>query len=75
MVNEVAKLNPNVDQNKSYGEAIAQVVWSTWDKGIIGSGSLTAQQIKDTALADKENGSFSFYGEYVMIFKQSYEKF
>ena len=75
LIDEVVKLNVNIDQNKSYGESIAQVVWSTWDKGIIGNTPLTAQKIKEDALADKESGSFSYYDDYVKIFKTAYENF
>jgi len=77
LINEIAKLNTNVDLNKSFGEALAQITWSTWDteKAYTGAnGKSQPQHIKDLTLADKDNGTFSSYDSCVEIFKLAYEK-
>ena len=79
MVLELNKVNVNVNINQSFGESMAQLVYTTWntDKAFKGADGkpLTAQQIKDVCLADKVSGDFSYYDEYVKIFKQWYENF
>lgn len=79
MVLELNKVNVNVNINQSFGESMAQLVYTSWntDKAFKGADGkqLTAQQIKDVSLADKESGDFSYYDEYVKQFKQSYENF
>ena len=78
IVNELVKINPNTDINVSYGEAIAQLVWSTWDteKGFSDNNNqVNAQSIKDVTIADRDNGTLSFYQDYVKIFQEGYKIF
>jgi hypothetical protein len=75
MGGELIKVNTNVDINKSYAESIAQIIYTTFDtikafNGGENGEKLTTQQIKDTTLADKTAGTFTYYDEYV---KNSYE--
>jgi hypothetical protein len=75
MVGELIKVNTNVDINKSYAESITQIIYTTFDtikafNGGENGEKLTTQQIKDTTLADKTAGTFTYYDEYV---KNSYE--
>jgi len=79
MITELNKINVNTNINQSFGESMAQLVYTAWntDKAFTGENGtpLTAQQIKDVSLADKASGDFPYYDDYVKIFKESYEKF
>ncbi len=79
MVNELVKINPNADLNKSYAEAITQVLYTTFDtqKAFVGGDNgqkLTTQQIKDVTLEDKKSGGFDFYDKYVQDIYDIYSK-
>ena len=79
MVNELIRLNVNVDEKKSYAESITQIIYTTFDTNKAFNGGengqkLTTQQIKDITLADKTAGTFTKYDEYVRISYEIYSK-
>ena len=73
-------LNPNVDENKSYGEALFQIAYTTWLTSLaFDNGGLDANGIKTTTLNNftGENGNYSkqTYDIYVSKFTDAYEYF
>jgi len=73
MIDELVKINPNTEISKSYGEALTQLVYTTWDTTKGYGENVTIQQIKDITLKDKTDGVFTVYDSYVSIFKTYYE--
>jgi hypothetical protein len=76
IIDNLKTLNPDTNDVKSYGKALAQFAYTTWDTPIaFGPPALSAQQIKDYVLGQYDAGLLPGYQDYVNIFTSFYEVF
>lgn len=72
IINDLVDLNPDVDNNKSYGKALTQLTFTTWDTSL-GIGK-NASEIKEITL-NNINTNFTQYDTYVDYFTLAYKNF
>ena len=83
MISNLVTANTDTDINKSYGKALAQLTFTTWDVAAAFGDTttspptppLTAIQIKDFTLKEKNDGHFTGYDLYVDAFTKFYKVF
>ena len=81
---ELKTLNPDSDENKSYGKALFQLTYTTWltNKAFANTTTtppqppLNAQQIKDITIKDyTDQNNLDTYNAYVNAFAETYKYF